>query len=75
MLNTIARIQANCNGFRTDNVISQDLLSQLDIEESYEIRAMGECDLKGRQKKINLYSIARFKLNRVNSGYTRGFDY
>ena len=59
VLNTSARIQAKCNGFGTDNLISQELLSQLDIDESYELTTIGECELKGRRNKINLYSIAK----------------
>ncbi len=59
VLNTTARIQASCNEFGTDILISQDLLSQLDIDDVYELTAIGECELKGRQEKINLFSLAQ----------------
>ena len=59
VLNTTARIQANCNVFGTDNLISEELLSLLDIDESYELTTIGECKLKGRRNKINLYSISQ----------------
>mgnify|MGYP002633763211 CR=1 FL=1 len=59
VLNTTARIQAKCNEFGTDNLISQELLSLLNIDKKYELTTIGECELKGRQNKINLYSIAK----------------
>ena len=64
VLNTTARIQARCNESGTDNLISQELLSQLNIDDAYELTAMGECALKGRREKINLFSIA--KTSRIN---------
>ncbi|MGB5498917.1 MAG: adenylate/guanylate cyclase domain-containing protein, partial [Maribacter sp.] len=60
VLNTTARIQARCNESGTDNLISQELLSQLNIDDAYELTAMGECALKGRREKINLFSIAKY---------------
>ena len=59
VLNTTARIQATCNTFATDNLISHELLSLMNIDESYELTTIGECELKGRRNKINLYSIAK----------------
>ena len=61
VLNTTARIQARCNDFGRDNLISQELLSQLNIDDAYELTALGECALKGRREKINLFSIAKNK--------------
>ena len=61
VLNTTARIQDNCNRFGTDNLISQELLSLLNIDESYELTTIGECELKGRRNKISLYSIAKIQ--------------
>lgn len=61
VLNTTSRIQANCNKFGTDNLISQELLSQLNLEDTYALTAMGECALKGRREKINLFSIVKKK--------------
>ena len=61
VLNTTARIQARCNGFGTDNLISQELITLMNFDESYELKAIGECELKGRRNKINLYSIAKIE--------------
>lgn len=59
VLNTTSRIQANCNRFGTDILISQELLSQLYIDELYDLTTIGECELKGRRNKIKLYSISK----------------
>ena len=59
VLNTTARIQASCNEYGTDNLISEELISQLDLSESYNLTVIGECELRGRQEKINLFSINR----------------
>ncbi len=57
VLNTTARIQDKCNMFGTDNLISKDLISLLNIDASYKLTTMGECELKGRRNKVSLYSI------------------
>jgi len=59
VLNTTARIQSMCNEFGTDILVSQDLISQLPIDDAYELTAIGECELKGRREKVNLFSIAQ----------------
>ncbi len=59
VLNTTARIQASCNQYGTDILISENLLLKLDTDEGYELTPIGECELKGRQKKINLFSISK----------------
>jgi len=61
VLNTTARIQASCNEYETDLLISEELISRLDINDTYDISAIGECELKGRNKKINLFSITNNK--------------
>ncbi len=59
VLNTTARIQSSCNQYGTDILISEDLVLKLDTEDGYELKEIGECELKGRQKKINLFLIAK----------------
>jgi hypothetical protein len=46
VLNTTARMQARCNDFGTDILVSQDLLSQLEMDDTYELTAISECELK-----------------------------
>lgn len=59
VLNTTARIQTSCKQYKTDILISKVLLSQQDITNEYETIAIGECQLKGRNEKIDLFTIKR----------------
>ena len=59
VLNTTARIQASCNEFGTDILISEELTSQLDLSKTYDLTEIGECKFRGRQEKVNLFSIAK----------------
>jgi adenylate cyclase len=62
VLNTTARIQASCNGLGTDNLISRELITRMNIDGSYELTTIGECELRGRRNKIILYSFRRSTL-------------
>ncbi len=59
VLNTTSRIQSSCSDYLTDMLISIDLLSQLEIGDAYELSEMGECQLKGKKEKIDLYSLSK----------------
>lgn len=48
VLNTTARIQASCNQYGRDILISENLLVKLDTDHGYELTPIGECELKGR---------------------------
>jgi adenylate cyclase len=63
VMNTTARIQANCNKYETDILISEDLLLELEENNLYKANALGECELKGRQETIKLFSINLKRLN------------
>jgi adenylate cyclase len=58
VLNTAARIQASCNLYETDILISENLLLKLDTDNGYELTRIGECELKGKQEKVNLFTIS-----------------
>ena len=58
VLNTTARIQSNCNKYNTDILISEDLLLELTEDDFYKQSEIGECELKGRQESIKLFSIS-----------------
>lgn len=64
VLNTTARIQASCNKFGTDILISEELTLQLDISKTYDLTKIGECELRGRQEKATLFSIAKKTANK-----------
>jgi adenylate cyclase len=57
VLNTTARIQALCNVYKTDLLISDDLLKQLHLDSTYQIKSFGENELRGRDEKIGLSTI------------------
>jgi adenylate cyclase len=57
VLNTTARIQSTCGQYKTDNLISNELLALLDLNNTYKIIPIGECKLKGRNEKIDLFTL------------------
>ena len=59
VLNTTARIQSNCNKYETDILISENLLLELKADELFNQHMIGECELKGRQETIKLFSISK----------------
>lgn len=58
VLNTTARIQASCNALDADILISEELKLQLPESDHFTFTTAGERELRGRQKKANLYSVA-----------------
>jgi len=59
-LNTTARIQGLCNRYNVDILISGDLIKKLDFHTQFQIKTLGENELKGRDEKIELFTILSF---------------
>jgi adenylate cyclase len=57
VLNTTARIQGLCNSYQVDNLLSGELIQQLNLDAQFQIQALGECALRGRDEKIALFTI------------------
>jgi adenylate cyclase len=57
VLNTTARIQGLCNTYNVDILISNDLANKLALTEQYQLKSIGENELKGRDEKIELFTI------------------
>lgn len=57
VLNTTARIQGLCNTYEVDLLISEELVDALKLREKYALRELGKADLRGRNEKINLFTI------------------
>jgi adenylate cyclase len=57
VLNTTARIQGLCNIYKVDILISGDLITELDILSQFKIKNLGEVELRGRDEKIELFTI------------------
>jgi len=56
VLNTTARIQGLCNHYHVDILVSSELLKKL--HPSLRAKTMGENELRGRDEKIELFTIA-----------------
>lgn len=57
VLNTTARIQGLCNLYKTDILISGKLVKQLNAEIKSKLKSLGENELRGRDEKIELFTI------------------
>jgi len=59
VLNTTARIQSICNTHEVDILASNDLLFRLNTGDEYTLREIGECELRGKDKKVKLLTIKK----------------
>lgn len=57
VLNTTARIQAQCNSYNAKALISGNLLEELQKEDPILFTQIGELTLRGKKKPIELFSI------------------
>ena len=57
VLNTTARIQGLCNTYNVDILISDGLRKMLSPGKQWQIKSMGENELRGRDEKIDLFTI------------------
>jgi adenylate cyclase len=57
VLNTTARIQGLCNTYNVDILISDNLRKILSPDKQWQIKSMGENELRGRDEKIDLFTI------------------
>ncbi|MEP5547470.1 MAG: adenylate/guanylate cyclase domain-containing protein, partial [Maribacter dokdonensis] len=59
VLNTTARIQGLCNTYNVDILISEKLIKELKPEESLKIMSQGIAELKGKEEKMELFTVLR----------------
>lgn len=59
VINTTARIQGLCNELQSSLLVSKDLLDALSLNKDYQVDPKGEYELRGRDQKIQLYSVLR----------------
>ncbi len=57
VLNTASRIESLCNQYEVNLLLSEDLLTRLDVEDHYEAEKIGEINLRGRNANITLYTL------------------
>ncbi|HMV09395.1 MAG TPA: adenylate/guanylate cyclase domain-containing protein [Cyclobacteriaceae bacterium] len=58
VLNTTARIQSLCNAYNTDILLSGDLVRKLSADESFVVLSLGEVELRGRDKRLELFRVS-----------------
>ncbi|MCF2873375.1 MULTISPECIES: adenylate/guanylate cyclase domain-containing protein [unclassified Tenacibaculum] len=59
VINTSARIQAECNTYNVPVLISENLLSDLNVKNPYLTKVLGDILLRGKKNKVNLYTISK----------------
>jgi len=57
VLNTTARIQALCNTYNVDILISGDLIDQLNLSRDIQIQSLGKSELRGKKELIELFTV------------------
>ena len=57
VLNTTARIQAECNNNNVNLLLSSDLVERIQLNDEYQRMTLGEIPLKGKKDKVLLYAI------------------
>ena len=57
VLNTTARIQAECNNYNAKVLISNDLLKELPKNNEFSFTNIGKLTLRGKSEEIKLYSV------------------
>ena len=58
VLNTTARIQGLCNIHQVDLLVSGQLIRQLNLEKHFKAENLGETELRGRNEKISIFTVA-----------------
>jgi adenylate cyclase len=58
-LNTTARIQGLCNAYKTDIILSDALIKELNLDSSFQVKTLGENELRGKDERIALFTILK----------------
>ena len=57
ILNTTARIQAECNNYNSKTLISENLFGQLTEEPGYSLKKIDKLLLEGKKEQVQLYDV------------------
>lgn len=57
VLNTSSRIQGLCNSYNVDILLSKELVTLLEEDVKFNVIALGENSLRGRDEKIELFTV------------------
>ena len=59
VLNTTARVQGLCNQYKTDVIMTEDLVTQISDRTDMEIEELGKTELRGKSELVKLYKIRK----------------
>ncbi len=59
VLNTAARIQAECNALNQKLIVSEEILNNMDLPSEFKTKSLGEFLLRGKEQGIKLYGISK----------------
>lgn len=57
VLNTTARIQSLCKTHKVDLLISSELKNEINFNEEYQVKSMGQNELRGRNESMELFAV------------------
>jgi adenylate cyclase len=57
VLNTASRLQGLCNNYGEKMLISEFLYNEIDNANQFEIKFIGDLQLKGKERKVKIYSV------------------
>lgn len=57
VINTSARIQAECNAHKVPILISEKLLKDLDRDDFFSTRHLGDVLLKGKKQEVKIHTV------------------
>jgi adenylate cyclase len=60
-LNTAARIESMCNEFQSSLLISGDLYKLIGNKKTFSFKALGNIQLKGKKREVELFGVKRKK--------------
>lgn len=59
VLNTTARIQGLCNKYKVEILVSEDLITELQLGTDFRINPLGIFELKGKEENLELFTIQK----------------
>lgn len=66
VLNVTARIQGLCNQYKTELLVSEELVVQLNLKDEFAVKSLGPTVLKGRSEAMEIYAIEENKIQSIS---------
>ncbi|MCI5055151.1 MAG: adenylate/guanylate cyclase domain-containing protein, partial [Flavobacteriales bacterium] len=58
-MNTTARIQSKCNEYKAELLISDELRSKIDQNDSFTFQEVGSVPLKGKAETVDIVKVSK----------------